>query len=157
MKKWEPGCLCSPEKQKKITIRCLVLRRAVVGALPPLSLIHICVVVVEVQQNSNVTYRVYDYGRVGADGKPRALHVEKALDVTQMCIRDRAMIPSFGCILQFISPFVFERMHHRKPVSYTHLDVYKRQGLWPVTPRAASSLSPRPTISISTSSTKLKS
>ena len=36
----------------------------------------------EVQQNSNVTYRVYDYGRVGADGKPRALHVEKALDVT---------------------------------------------------------------------------
>ncbi len=30
----ESGCLCSPEKQKKITIRCLVLRRAVVGALP---------------------------------------------------------------------------------------------------------------------------
>lgn len=37
----------------------------------------------EVQQNSNVTYRVYDYGRVGADGKPRALHIEKALDVTR--------------------------------------------------------------------------
>ena len=35
------------------------------------------IVVAEVQQNSNVTYRVYDYGRVGADGKPRALHVEK--------------------------------------------------------------------------------
>ena len=40
------------------------------------------IVIAEVQQNSNVTYRVYDYGRVGADGKPRALHVEKALDVT---------------------------------------------------------------------------
>lgn len=39
------------------------------------------VVVVEVQQNSNVTYRVYDYGRVGADGKPRALHVKQALEV----------------------------------------------------------------------------
>ena len=25
-----------------------------------------------------------------------------------------AMIPSFGCVLQFFSPFVFERMHHRK-------------------------------------------
>ena len=37
----------------------------------------------EVQQNSNVTYRVYDYGRVGTDGKPRALHIEKALDVTR--------------------------------------------------------------------------
>ena len=40
------------------------------------------IVIAEVQQNSNVTYRVYDYGRVGADGKPRALHVAKALDVT---------------------------------------------------------------------------
>ena len=40
------------------------------------------IVLAEVQQNSNVTYRVYDYGRLGADGKPRALHVQKALDVT---------------------------------------------------------------------------
>lgn len=37
--------------------------------------------VAEVQQNSNVTYRVYDWGRVGKDGKPRELHVKKALDV----------------------------------------------------------------------------
>jgi len=35
----------------------------------------------EIQQNSNVTYRVYDYGRLGADGKPREIHVEKAKDV----------------------------------------------------------------------------
>ncbi len=41
------------------------------------------IVVAEVQQNSNVTYRVYDYGRKGADDKPRALHVDKALDVTR--------------------------------------------------------------------------
>lgn len=41
------------------------------------------IVIAEIQQNSNVTYRVYDYGRVGADGKPRALHIEKALDVTR--------------------------------------------------------------------------
>lgn len=38
-------------------------------------------VICEVQQSSNVTYRVYDYGRKGADGKPRQLHLEKALDV----------------------------------------------------------------------------
>ena len=37
--------------------------------------------IAEVQQNSNITYRVSDYGRLGADGKPRALHKEKALDV----------------------------------------------------------------------------
>ena len=38
----------------------------------------------EVQQNSNTTYRIYDYGRVGKDGKPRELHVEKAKDVTKL-------------------------------------------------------------------------
>lgn len=36
----------------------------------------------EIQQNSNITYRVYDYGRRGKDGKERELHVEKALAVT---------------------------------------------------------------------------
>ena len=39
-------------------------------------------VIADIQQNSNVTYRVFDYGRLGADGKPRPLHVEKALAVT---------------------------------------------------------------------------
>ena len=38
--------------------------------------------IAEIQQNSNTTYRVYDYGRVGADGKPRELHTEKALAVS---------------------------------------------------------------------------
>lgn len=42
------------------------------------------IVIAEVQQNSNVTYRVYDYGRVGADGKPRELHIEKALAVSEL-------------------------------------------------------------------------
>lgn len=33
----------------------------------------------EIQQNSNTTYRVYDWGRVGKDGKPRETHREKAM------------------------------------------------------------------------------
>ncbi len=37
--------------------------------------------VVEIQQNSDSTYRVYDWGRLGVDGKPRSLHIAKALDV----------------------------------------------------------------------------
>lgn len=41
------------------------------------------ILLAEVQQNSNITYRICDYGRVGADGKPRQLHIEKALDVTR--------------------------------------------------------------------------
>ncbi|MDO4943742.1 MAG: class I mannose-6-phosphate isomerase [Ruminococcus sp.] len=40
------------------------------------------ILIAEIQQNSNTTYRIYDYGRVGKDGKPRELHVEKAKDVT---------------------------------------------------------------------------
>ena len=39
--------------------------------------------IAEIQQNSNCTYRVYDYGRVGADGKPRELHIKKAVDVSK--------------------------------------------------------------------------
>jgi mannose-6-phosphate isomerase len=38
-------------------------------------------IVCEVQEYSDLTYRVYDYGRVEADGRPRELHIEKALDV----------------------------------------------------------------------------
>jgi mannose-6-phosphate isomerase len=38
-------------------------------------------VLVEIQQNSDATYRVYDWDRVGHDGRPRALHIEQALDV----------------------------------------------------------------------------
>ncbi|MBD5458262.1 MAG: mannose-6-phosphate isomerase, partial [Lachnospiraceae bacterium] len=40
------------------------------------------ILIAEIQQNSNLTYRVYDYGRVGKDGKQRELHIEKALAVT---------------------------------------------------------------------------
>ncbi len=37
------------------------------------------IVLVEIQENSDLTYRVYDWGRVGADGKPRELHLDKAM------------------------------------------------------------------------------
>lgn len=42
------------------------------------------IVIAEIQQNSNTTYRVYDYGRVGVDGNPRELHIEKAVEVTNL-------------------------------------------------------------------------
>lgn len=40
------------------------------------------ILLAEIQQNSNTTYRVYDYNRLGTDGKPRPLHTQKAIDVT---------------------------------------------------------------------------
>lgn len=39
------------------------------------------VLVAEIQQNSDTTYRLYDYNRSGLDGKPRELHVEDSLEV----------------------------------------------------------------------------
>ncbi|PTX97931.1 type I phosphomannose isomerase catalytic subunit [Opitutus sp. ER46] len=35
--------------------------------------------ILEIQQNSDTTYRVYDWGRVGLDGKPRQLHIAQSL------------------------------------------------------------------------------
>ena len=35
----------------------------------------------EIQQSSDMTYRLYDWGRMGLDGKPRPLHIEKSLQV----------------------------------------------------------------------------
>jgi len=37
--------------------------------------------ILEIQQNSNTTYRLYDWGRMGNDGKPRDLHIEQAINV----------------------------------------------------------------------------
>lgn len=48
------------------------------------------ILIAEVQQNSNTTYRVSDYGRLGADGNPRPLHIEKALEVTK---REKPTLP----------------------------------------------------------------
>ena len=53
------------------------------------------ILIAEIQQSSNVTYRVYDYGRLGADGKPRELHIEKALDVTNTTPSE-AKCPVYG-------------------------------------------------------------
>ena len=40
--------------------------------------------VAEIQESSNLTYRLYDYDRVGKDGKKRELHIDKALQVANL-------------------------------------------------------------------------
>ena len=42
------------------------------------------ILALEIGQNSNTTYRVYDFGRVGKDGKTRELNIEKAIDVSNL-------------------------------------------------------------------------
>ena len=55
----------------------------------PAGLVHAItkgIVLLEVQQNSDITYRIYDYGRTGLDGNPRELHIHKALDVIDFSV-----------------------------------------------------------------------
>lgn len=42
------------------------------------------ILLAEVQQNSNTTYRLYDYGRLGNDGRPRQLHVKQGSEVCSL-------------------------------------------------------------------------
>lgn len=42
----------------------------------------------EIQQTSDLTYRIYDYGRKGADGKPRDLHIELAKEALDYTVQD---------------------------------------------------------------------
>jgi mannose-6-phosphate isomerase len=54
----------------------LYIRAGTIHALGPGLLIY------EIQQSSDLTYRLYDWGRMGLDGKPRPLHIEKSLTVS---------------------------------------------------------------------------
>lgn len=51
------------------------------------------ILILETQQNSDTTYRVYDYGRKDSKGQTRELHVEKALAVTTMDAKQERIIP----------------------------------------------------------------
>ena len=55
----------------------------------------------EVQQSSDTTFRLYDWNRVGADGKPRELHVEKALQAIDYSLRPP--VPSKSVLSPFFS------------------------------------------------------
>jgi mannose-6-phosphate isomerase len=48
--------------------------------------------ILEIQQNSNTTYRISDWGRVGVDGKPRELHVKEAMECIHFSHRNSPKI-----------------------------------------------------------------
>ena len=64
---------------------------------------------IEIQQNSNLTYRLYDYHRVDKDGHPRELHIKKALDVIDY--RKFAPVNSEGELLADNQYFTVKRMN----------------------------------------------
>jgi mannose-6-phosphate isomerase len=94
------------------------------------------VVVCEVQQYSDLTYRVHDFGRVDSQGKPRELHIEKALDVTHFGPTQAgktaalALPAEYGqrLLLAACRYFATERWEVTSPVSVTmdheHFDLF---------------------------------
>lgn len=77
-------------------------------------------VILEIQQNSDTTYRVYDWGRVGLDGKPRQMHVEQSLAClsanragTPVLLRrgDAPANGSGGEVLAECDEFLIRRVH----------------------------------------------
>lgn len=70
------------------------------------------IVLAEIQQSSDTTYRVFDWNRVGLDGKPRQLHVEQALASIHFDLRGRirAAAPRSGRPGVRCEHFSFERI-----------------------------------------------
>jgi mannose-6-phosphate isomerase len=74
------------------------------GAFVPPGTVHALgpgLVLFEVEENSDLTYRLDDFGRLGLDGKPRPLHWRKGLEVT------RAELPQYRNLprLEFQEPY----------------------------------------------------
>ncbi|MBE5827683.1 MAG: class I mannose-6-phosphate isomerase [Butyrivibrio sp.] len=67
------------------------------------------ITVVEIQENSNVTYRVYDYGRRDKNGNERELHIDKALEVTNTdkMEDDRSFMPHIAKCKYFTVDKIF--------------------------------------------------
>ena len=68
--------------------------------------------ITEIQQSSNLTYRLYDYGRLGKDGKPRELHVDKALAVADLSGSQNPRQPMR--VLRYRPGFATESLAHSR-------------------------------------------
>lgn len=71
------------------------------------------IVICEIQQNSNLTYRVYDYDRRDKNGNPRELHIEKAIEVSELSpspVNDAADRNSDDCILASCDKFTVRKV-----------------------------------------------
>ncbi len=101
----------------------------------------------EVQQASDLTFRLYDHGRVGADGRPRELHVDRGLDVAHLT-PGASVAPSPRAVaagrteLARTHAFVLERVAAAGGVAWTvgpaSLEIVTHLGGGPVEVRHAS-------------------
>lgn len=83
------------------------------------------IALVELQQNSDTTYRAFDWNRVGLDGKPRDLHIDRALAVTNFGPQPKPKesaraIPDARCAAQRLvtcEKFIMEQWSAEKPAA----------------------------------------
>ena len=69
----------------------------------------------EIQQSSNITYRLYDYGRVDKNGNERELHVGKALDVACLDVYKKCILPdNFIAINKYFTTRAFKICGHEE-------------------------------------------
>lgn len=94
---------------------CLFLPAGAVHALGP------GLVIVEIQQSSDATFRLFDWNRVGADGRPRPLHIEQSLEAIDYSLgplsaqKPAATERSFAQRLVECDKFVLDRWQIDKP------------------------------------------
>jgi mannose-6-phosphate isomerase len=85
------------------------------------------IVLGELQQNSDTTYRLYDWGRMGLDGKPRELHLRESLETLNYDLTERHKTPALeaphdGALRRFLVAcryFVIESLEGEGPLDMT--------------------------------------
>ncbi len=84
------------------------------------------VVLCEIQQNSDSTYRLHDYGRPGLDGKPRQLQIESAIAAAKVHVKPETELPreatSRPCLVERLgrcSSFAAELLSWEHPFVYS--------------------------------------
>ncbi|MDD3402282.1 MAG: class I mannose-6-phosphate isomerase [Hespellia sp.] len=85
------------------------------------------ILVAEIQESSNVTYRIFDYGRIGKDGKPRELHLEKSLDVMDMnpIVKPKSFAPHLvSCQYFTVDKMFLDGIHVRSVTGFVGLDSF---------------------------------
>lgn len=66
-------------------------------------------VIVEVQQNSDTTYRVFDWNRLGSDGKARSLHIEQSMEAIDFDDVEPGLVEPAGEVLVGCEDFIVEK------------------------------------------------
>ncbi len=67
------------------------------------------ILIYEIQQNSDTTYRVYDWNRLGIDGEPRQLHIKESLQCIDFTDVEPQMDPETGTLLAECEHFRLEK------------------------------------------------